>query len=164
MLASPHGGGMAGVVRWLARTRQAIHPFTWSLDSLHLTRSNLYLSLSPPSPPHLILILFFNNSSYFVSLFHAVGLISRNFYLNSIKFYWNKFLFERTNICLTCNRKHNMFKRVQKKLCVEKNCLNQTQCIKTKFVVWINFFLSGDSTTFLHVSAVRIEITGESGI
>lgn len=37
MLESPHGGGTASAVRWFARTRQAIHPFTRSLDSLHLT-------------------------------------------------------------------------------------------------------------------------------
>lgn len=28
MLERPSGGGTAGVVRWLARTRQAVHPFT----------------------------------------------------------------------------------------------------------------------------------------
>lgn len=31
MLERPSGGGTAGVVRWLARTRQAVHPFTRSL-------------------------------------------------------------------------------------------------------------------------------------
>ena len=46
MLESPHGGGSAGVVRWFARTRQAIHPFTRSLDSLHLTLSPLSSLLS----------------------------------------------------------------------------------------------------------------------
>lgn len=33
MLERPSGGGTAGVVRWLARTRQAVHPFTHSTPS-----------------------------------------------------------------------------------------------------------------------------------
>jgi len=36
MLERPSGGGTAGVVRWLARARQAVHPFTPS---------------PPPAPP-----------------------------------------------------------------------------------------------------------------
>lgn len=41
MLERPSGGGTAGVVRWLARTRQAVHPFTHSPPS----------APSPPAAP-----------------------------------------------------------------------------------------------------------------
>lgn len=49
MLERPSGGGTAGVVRWLARTRQAVHPFTHSPPSAPLTtdcplrRRSLYM-------------------------------------------------------------------------------------------------------------------------
>lgn len=42
MLERPSGGGTAGVVRWLARTRQAVHPFTrWPLPSPSLPAAPL---------------------------------------------------------------------------------------------------------------------------
>lgn len=59
MLERPSGGGTAGVVRWFARTRQAIHPFTRSLpspDPASPCPFSLSLSLPfslPPSPPRL---------------------------------------------------------------------------------------------------------------
>lgn len=43
MLEGPCGGGTAGVVRWLARTRQAVHPFVPSRP----------LATGRPIPPHL---------------------------------------------------------------------------------------------------------------
>lgn len=57
MLERPSGGGTAGVVRWFARTRQAVHPFTRSLPSPDpASPCPFSLSLSPsslPSPPRL---------------------------------------------------------------------------------------------------------------
>lgn len=57
MLERPSGGGTAGVVRWFARTRQAIHPFTRSLpspDPASPCPFSLSLSLSPfPFPRRL---------------------------------------------------------------------------------------------------------------
>lgn len=59
MLERPSGGGTAGVVRWFARTRQAVHPFTRSLpspDPASPCPFSLSLSLPfspPPSPPRL---------------------------------------------------------------------------------------------------------------
>lgn len=52
MLERPSGGGTAGVVRWFARTRQAVHPFTRSLPSPDpASPCPFSLSLSPSLAP-----------------------------------------------------------------------------------------------------------------
>jgi len=49
MLERPSGGGTAGVVRWLARTRQAVHPFTRSRPPA--APSPPCAGCPPPPPP-----------------------------------------------------------------------------------------------------------------
>lgn len=74
MLERPSGGGTAGVVRWFARTRQAVHPFTRSSPGpfsppRRCLRCSRDLSFSPLNLGPLL----FSPSPYPPSLSHSLA-------------------------------------------------------------------------------------------